>query len=70
SDPNLLKARIAFVEELGDVTYIHTDLPGGERLIVQSSKTRYHGGTECLVRLQPEGALLFDTAGQRIRSAH
>jgi lactose/L-arabinose transport system ATP-binding protein len=64
-----LAAKVAFVEEFGDATFIHTDLPTGERLVVRSSKARHKGNTECLVKLDPVGVLLFGTNGERIRSA-
>jgi lactose/L-arabinose transport system ATP-binding protein len=69
SATDILAARVAFVEELGDVTFIHTDLPTGERLVVRSSKARHKGSTDCFVKLDPAGALLFGTNGERIRSA-
>jgi lactose/L-arabinose transport system ATP-binding protein len=62
-----LPTKVAFVEELGDVTYIHTDLPSGERLVVRSHGGRYRGGKECAARLDTSGILLFDEAGERIR---
>jgi lactose/L-arabinose transport system ATP-binding protein len=62
-----LPTKVAFVEELGDVTYIHTDLPSGERLVVRSHGKRYRGGQECVAQLDTSGALLFDEAGERIR---
>ncbi|MBM6595122.1 ABC transporter ATP-binding protein [Microvirga pudoricolor] len=64
-----LPATVAFVEELGDVTYMHTDLPNGERLVVRSNGGRYRGGKECVAQLDTTGILLFDEAGERIRSA-
>ncbi|WP_102957656.1 ABC transporter ATP-binding protein [Mangrovicella endophytica] len=68
--PNDISADVAFVEELGDVTYIHADMPGGERLIVRSDGMRYSGGKTCRARLDPGRFLLFDPSGHRIRSAH
>ncbi len=62
-----LPTKVAFVEELGDVTYIHTDLPSGERLVVRSHGKRYRGGQDCVAQLDISGALLFDEAGERIR---
>ncbi|MET2830382.1 ABC transporter ATP-binding protein [Mesorhizobium shangrilense] len=62
-------AKVAFVEELGDATFIHTDLPTGERVVVRSNMARHKGSTECFVRLDPAGVLLFGMDGERIRSA-
>lgn len=63
-----LQAKVAFVEELGDVTYIHTDLPSGERMIVRRQGGRYSGGSTCTAQLNVSRFLLFDKVGERIRS--
>lgn len=68
--PHDVEADVAFVEELGDVTYIHADMPGGERLIVRSDGLRYRGGRTCRARLDPGRFLLFDATGRRIRPIH
>ncbi|MDB5523993.1 MAG: Carbohydrate transporter ATP-binding protein family, partial [Rhizobium sp.] len=64
-----MPAHVAFVEELGDTTYIHTDLPSGERLVIRSSGNRYSGGSDCTAVLNTSGILLFDEAGKRLRQA-
>jgi lactose/L-arabinose transport system ATP-binding protein len=68
--PHDVEAGVAFVEELGDVTYIHADMPGGERLIVRSDGMRYRGGRTCRARLDPGRFLLFDASGRRVRPTH
>ncbi|MDQ6433832.1 ABC transporter ATP-binding protein [Mesorhizobium sp. LHD-90] len=68
--PGTLETKVAFVEELGDVTYIHTDTASGERLVIRSNKARYRGGAQCVASLDPAGILLFDRSGARIRSTH
>jgi lactose/L-arabinose transport system ATP-binding protein len=62
-----LPSTVAFVEELGDTTYIHTDLASGERLVIRSSSNRYTGNKDCTAVIDTVGILLFDEGGKRIR---
>ncbi|UUP18658.1 ABC transporter ATP-binding protein [Nitratireductor thuwali] len=59
--------RVALVEELGDVTYIHVELPDHERLVIRSTASRYRGGSTCRAQMEASRFLLFDGQGQRIR---
>ncbi len=68
-DAAVLSGRVAFVEELGDVTFVHFDLPSGERLIARSAKGRYAGGAPCLAKLDRNAIHLFDKAGVRVDHA-
>ena len=63
-----LKGHVKFIEELGDVTYIHTDLPSRERLVARNNGARFKGDTDCLLTLDTKGILLFSAEGKRIRS--
>jgi len=58
---------VTFVEELGDVTYVHGAMPTGERLIARSDQTRHGAGPTRCVRLDPAHFLLFGSSGQRLR---
>jgi lactose/L-arabinose transport system ATP-binding protein len=69
AEPMSLVAHVAFVEELGDTTFIHTDLPSGERLVIRSSGKRYVGDSTCAAVLDRSGILVFDEAGNRLRQA-
>ena len=64
-----LPATVSFAEELGDVTYIHGKLPGGNPLIIRSDKARYDGQGTCSVTLDPDGVRLFDADGRRLRES-
>ena len=68
AEPDVLSTRVAFVEELGDATLIHADLPNGERLVIRGGRDRWSGEAHCLARLDLDEVLLFNTAGERIRS--
>ena len=61
--------RLAFAEELGDVTYVHGDLPSGERLVLRSSGGRYAGARDLAAVIDPKQVLLFDESGARLRPA-
>ena len=69
ADRITLASTLAFVEELGDVTYVHSNLPGGERLVLRSLDGRYAGGHDLTAIADPAWILLFDEAGRRIRPA-
>jgi len=64
-----LPAKVAFVEELGDVSHIHTDLASGERLVIRSTGKRYSGSGDCTAVIDTKGLMIFDEAGRRIRQA-
>ncbi|MBW9089636.1 ABC transporter ATP-binding protein [Rhizobium wenxiniae] len=64
-----LPAKVAFVEELGDVSHIHTDLVSGERMVIRSSGKRYSGSGDCSAVIDIKGLMIFDEAGQRVRPA-
>ncbi len=56
---------IASRSRSGRITYTHADLPGGERLVVQSSNARYRGGrglprVNYSAGYQPSGSLSGD----------
>jgi lactose/L-arabinose transport system ATP-binding protein len=57
----------AFAEELGDVTYVHSDLPSGERLVLRSFAGRYGGAKDLVAVVDPARVLLFDESGRRLR---
>jgi len=62
-----LSARLTFAEELGDVTYLHCDLSGGERLVLRSLEGHYIGGRRLTAVADAASILLFDASGRRIR---
>ncbi|TKA94954.1 sn-glycerol-3-phosphate ABC transporter ATP-binding protein UgpC [Cereibacter changlensis] len=65
-----LPVAVDFVEELGDVTYIHGSLPAGERLVIRSGVRRLDPTlTTCHAALDPARFLLFDSEGQRLRES-
>jgi lactose/L-arabinose transport system ATP-binding protein len=64
-----IPATLAFVEELGDMTYVHGDLPSGERLVLRSLEGRYAGGNALTATVDPARILLFDESGRRVRPA-
>jgi lactose/L-arabinose transport system ATP-binding protein len=57
----------AFAEELGDVTYVHGDLPSGERVVLRSFAGRYAGAKDLAAAVDPAQVLLFDESGRRLR---
>jgi lactose/L-arabinose transport system ATP-binding protein len=63
------KCTLAFAEELGDVTYVHGDLPSGERLVLRSFAGRYAGAKDLVAAVDPARVLLFDESGRRLRPA-
>jgi len=65
----LWPCRLAFTEELGDVTYVHADLPGGERLVLRSLAGRYAGAKDLAASVDTARILLFDESGRRLRPA-
>jgi lactose/L-arabinose transport system ATP-binding protein len=62
-----LSATLTFAEELGDVTYLHGDLPGGERLVLRTLDGHYGGGRQLTAVADAASILLFDETGRRIR---
>ncbi len=64
-----LAASVALVEELGDMTVIHTDLPNGERLTAQSHGGRYAGIANACATVDATRVLMFDKDGNRLRGA-
>ena len=62
-----LSATLTFAEELGDVTYLHCDLSGGERLVLRSLEGHYGGGRRLTGLADAASILLFDESGRRIR---
>ena len=58
---------VGFVEQLGDMSYVHLTLADGTKVIVRTT-TRWTGGREAQIVLDPQKALLFDGQGQRIRA--
>ncbi|OQP86410.1 ABC transporter ATP-binding protein [Rhizobium rhizosphaerae] len=67
--PGGLRAKVTLVEELGDLTSVHTVLTNGERLVAQSHGRRHQGAMETSVHIAADKALVFDTSGRRLRSA-
>ncbi|OLP54750.1 ABC transporter ATP-binding protein [Rhizobium rhizosphaerae] len=67
--PAGLRAKVTLVEELGDLTSVHTVLTNGERLVAQSHGRRHQGAMETSVHIAADKALVFDTSGRRLRSA-
>jgi lactose/L-arabinose transport system ATP-binding protein len=65
----VLPVNVSLVEELGDMTVIHTDLPNGERLTAQSHGGRYSGISNASAKVDVSRVLMFDKDGQRLRSA-
>ncbi|WP_092990077.1 sn-glycerol-3-phosphate ABC transporter ATP-binding protein UgpC [Rhizobium sp. NFR03] len=64
-----LPARVTLVEELGDLTSVHTVLANGERLVAQNHGRRHQGTVETSVHIATDKALVFDTSGKRLRPA-
>jgi lactose/L-arabinose transport system ATP-binding protein len=64
-----LPAKVTLVEELGDLTSVHTVLANGERLVAQNHGRRHQGSVETCVRIAADKALVFDTSGNRMRPA-
>jgi lactose/L-arabinose transport system ATP-binding protein len=64
-----LPVAVALVEELGDMTVIHTDLPNGERLTAQSHGGRYAGISNGCAKVDAARVLMFDKDGNRLRGA-
>jgi lactose/L-arabinose transport system ATP-binding protein len=64
-----LPATVRLVEELGDLTSVHTVLRNGERLVAQNHGRRHFGASETAVRIAADRALVFDMDGRRLRSA-
>jgi lactose/L-arabinose transport system ATP-binding protein len=62
-----LQATLTFAEELGDVTYLHCELPGGERLVLRSLEGHYAGGKGLTAVADVASILLFNESGRRIR---
>jgi lactose/L-arabinose transport system ATP-binding protein len=62
-----LSATLTFAEELGDVTYLHCDLYGGERLVLRSLAGHYAGERRLTAVADAASILLFDEIGRRIR---
>jgi lactose/L-arabinose transport system ATP-binding protein len=64
-----LPATVRLVEELGDLTSVHTVLRNGERLVAQNHGRRHFGASETAIRIAADRALVFDMDGRRLRSA-
>jgi lactose/L-arabinose transport system ATP-binding protein len=64
-----LPVTVALVEELGDMSVIHTDLPNGERLTAQSHGGRYAGISKACAKVDATRVLVFDKDGTRLRGA-
>jgi len=66
-----LALRVEVVENLGGTRYLYCTAKSGESLVVEAREQ--HGikaGDEVSVGIRPDRALLFSTAGQRLRPAH
>jgi lactose/L-arabinose transport system ATP-binding protein len=64
-----LPVTVALVEELGDMTVIHTDLPNSERLTAQTHGGRYGGISNGCAKVDVARVLVFDKDGNRLRGA-
>ena len=63
----VLTGKVGFVEQLGDMSYVHMTLADDTRVIVRTT-TRWAGEREAQIVIDPHKALLFDAGGQRIRA--
>lgn len=64
----LLEGSVAFVEELGDVTYVHLDLADGNRVILRADRNSYTGQSRLRSVAEIGNVLLFGPDGKRLRS--
>lgn len=64
-----LPAKVTLVEELGDLTSVHTVLTNGERLVAQNHGRRHRGAKDVFVTIATDKALVFDMSGKRLRSS-
>ena len=70
SPPFVLDGDVIFVEQLGDVSYVHLDLVDGTRAIVRADRQSYHGQDSVRITGATSKALLFDAeSGRRLRPA-
>ncbi|MFS2295537.1 MAG: hypothetical protein FWJ90_23040 [Actinomadura sp.] len=64
----VLEGTAAFVEELGDVTYVHLDLADGTRVILRADRKSYTGQSRLRAAAKVGDVLLFGPDGKRLRS--
>nr|WP_306263397.1 sn-glycerol-3-phosphate ABC transporter ATP-binding protein UgpC [Pararhizobium sp. IMCC3301] len=60
---------VAFVEELGDLTYVYVDTATEERLSLQKKDGRHNKAREGFAVAEATSILLFDLNGKRMRAA-
>ena len=60
---------MTFIEELGDVTYIHLQLADGSVVIARGVRGSARGLTQARVVGDLDKAVFFDADGKRLRSA-
>jgi len=58
---------VAFVEELGDLTYVFADSDRGKRLTLEKKDGRHTGAAAGFANTEPNTLLLFAADGQRLR---
>ncbi|RNF33892.1 ABC transporter ATP-binding protein [Paracoccus methylarcula] len=59
---------IGFVEELGESTCVHGEIPGGARVTVLSHGARFADDRQVHTCFDPAKVLVFDQQGRRVRS--
>jgi lactose/L-arabinose transport system ATP-binding protein len=64
----VLEGSVAFVEELGDVTYVHLDLADRTRIILRADRRSYTGQPRLRAAAERDNLLLFAADGARLRS--
>ncbi len=64
-----LPVTVAFVEELGDLTYVFADSEAGKRLTLEKKDGRHTGAKRGFATTNTDALLLFAEDGQRLRSA-
>ncbi len=66
-DAVAMTGKVGFVEQLGDMSYVHLALADGTNVIARTT-ARWGGAPEAQAVLDPAKVLLFGSDGQRIRS--
>ena len=66
-DAVAMTGKVGFVEQLGDMSYVHLALADGTNVVARTT-ARWGGAPEAQVILDPAKVLLFGSDGQRIRS--
>ncbi|MCD7060652.1 ABC transporter ATP-binding protein [Pelagibacterium xiamenense] len=64
----LLEGDVVFVEQLGDVTYVHVDVSETSRIIVRADRKTYSGQSRIRAAADLSYAMLFGPDGARLRS--